>query len=435
MTANAMYAVDALNQAFIRLHPSEAIQQISKLSVKSVIGVLQSQSTTEMIALWDRLPLGVATSVLLQLPETLARQVMQRGEPVHTARVLVQLDSEQRQLLMSFVTSVRQRELSSLVQYPEDSAGALMDQRFIPLYESLTVREALSRIRRFKPRFTRQLYLVDGDGNIQSMVEIHRLALAEPRATLAELSRPVPTMVTATATREEVVEELEEHRITDLPVVDISGRLIGIIRYDALMAAVREESSADMLSMVGASPDERALSNINFVVRKRLPWLSINLLTAFLAAAVVGIFEGTIAKFTALAVLLPVVAGQSGNTGAQALAVTMRGLALREIGTSQWFRVSRKEIGAAFINGVAIALLTGAGVYFWSSSIGLVLVIGVAMVISMLAAAFSGVIIPVVLSSLGQDPAQSSSIILTTVTDVVGFFSFLGIATLLSGML
>jgi magnesium transporter len=218
-------------------------------------------------------------------------------------------------------------------------------------------------------------------------------------------------------------------------VVDIAGRLIGIIRYDALMTAVREESSVDMVTMVGASRDERALSNVGFVVRKRLPWLSINLLTAFLAAAVVGLFESTIAQFTALAVLLPVVAGQSGNTGAQALAVTMRGLALREIGTSQWLRVARKETGAAFFNGIAIALLTSSGVLVWSSSWGLALVIGSSMIIAMLAAAIAGVIIPTTLSSLGQDPAQSSSIILTTVTDVVGFFAFLGIATLLSGLL
>jgi magnesium transporter len=174
---------------------------------------------------------------------------------------------------------------------------------------------------------------------------------------------------------------------------------------------------------------------VSFVVKKRLPWLSINLLTAFLAASVVGLFENTIAQFTALAVLLPVVAGQSGNTGAQALAVTMRGLALREIGTSQWLRVARKEIGAGFINGVAIALLTSLGVLVWSSSTGLALVIGSSMVIAMVAAGVSGVIIPVILSSLGQDPAQSSSIILTTVTDVVGFFAFLGIATMFAGML
>ena len=187
--------------------------------------------------------------------------------------------------------------------------------------------------------------------------------------------------------------------------------------------------------MFGASKDETALSTAGLVIRKRLPWLQINLATAFLAAAVVGLFEGIIAQFTALAVLLPVVAGQSGNTGAQALAVTMRGLALHEIGTSQWKRVLTKEIKASIINGIAVALTTATGVFVWSRSTGLALIITIAMVIAMVAAAISGVIIPIILRKMGQDPAQSSSIILTTVTDVTGFFAFLGIATILSGLI
>jgi magnesium transporter len=187
--------------------------------------------------------------------------------------------------------------------------------------------------------------------------------------------------------------------------------------------------------MVGASRDERALSSPGFAVVKRLPWLQINLLTAFLAAAVVGLFESTIAKFTALAVLLPVVAGQSGNAGAQALAVTMRGLVLREISIRHWPRVVGKEAVVGLVNGVAVAATTALGVYIWSRSVGLVLVCAIAMVISMLAAGLAGALTPVLLRRFGQDPATSSSIILTTVTDVVGFFSFLGTATLLSGML
>ena len=435
MTANAMHAVHAMNRAYLRLHPLEARNSINQLATNDVVELLQLQPVSEMLTLWNGLILEKAMSVLQKLPEIYTRQILQRGDPVRLARILVGLGEEEQQHLMTFVDNARQRELSSLVQYPDDSAGSLMDPRFLPLYETLTVREALHRIRKLKPRFTRQLYIIDSEGRLQSMIEMHRLTFAEARDTLAALAQPVPGLVTATATRVEVVKQLETHRVTDLPVVDIAGRLIGIIRYDTLMEAVREESSVDMLTMVGASRDERALSHVGFVVRKRLPWLSINLLTAFLAAAVVGLFEGTIAKFTALAILLPVVAGQSGNTGAQALAVTMRGLFLREIGTSQWLRVVRKEVGAGFINGVAIALMTSLGVLVWSSSVGLALVIGSSMVIAMVAAAFSGVIIPVMLSSLGQDPAQSSSIILTTVTDVVGFFAFLGIATLLSSML
>jgi magnesium transporter len=187
--------------------------------------------------------------------------------------------------------------------------------------------------------------------------------------------------------------------------------------------------------MVGASREERALSSPLFAVRKRLPWLQINLLTAFLAAAVVGIFEDTIAKVTALAVLLPVVAGQSGNAGAQALAVTMRGLVLREISARHWPRVLAKEAATGTLNGLAVAVTTAAGVWIWSRSTGLVAVIAAAMVISMIAAGVAGALVPVILHRLGQDPATASSIILTTVTDVVGFLSFLGIATLLAPMI
>ena len=187
--------------------------------------------------------------------------------------------------------------------------------------------------------------------------------------------------------------------------------------------------------MVGVSKDERALSTSWFAVRKRLPWLQINLLTAFLAAAVVGAFEATIAKFTALAILLPIAAGQSGNTGAQALAVTMRGLTLREITTRHWLQVTLKETGVGLINGIAIAITCGLGVYVWSQSFGLALIIALAMISSMIIAGISGALVPIGLKKIGQDPALSSSIILTTITDIAGFLSFLGIATALSGLL
>jgi magnesium transporter len=190
-----------------------------------------------------------------------------------------------------------------------------------------------------------------------------------------------------------------------------------------------------MQTMVGVIKDERALSPTIFATRKRMPWLQINLVTAFIAAAVVGLFENTIAQFTALAVLLPVVAGQSGNTGAQSMAVTMRGLVLKEIYPRMWGRIIFKEFNVGLMNGIAIALTTGAGVYLWSHSSGLTLVIMLSMILSMIIASVSGAMIPMMLTVTGHDPAQSSSIFLTTVTDVAGFFSFLGIATLLMHML
>ncbi|MCL4810599.1 MAG: magnesium transporter, partial [Thermoanaerobaculia bacterium] len=305
----------------------------------------------------------------------------------------------------------------------------------LALRPRITAAEALARLRDLGHKSISRIFLVDPAEVLVGSVRVRDLAVAEPSARLQELMVEGPAGVPVTADREEVSEVLERERVASLPVVDFEGRLVGVLAYDVLIDAARDDATVDMQAMVGAGREERALSPIRFAVKKRLPWLQVNLLTAFLAASVVGLFESTIASFTALAVLLPVVAGQSGNTGAQALAVTMRGLALREIRARQWLRVCMKESGVALLNGLAVALTTSLAVFLWSRSIGLALVIGSSMVISMVVAGLSGAATPMALTALGQDPAQSSSIILTTVTDVVGFFSFLGIATLLSRML
>jgi magnesium transporter len=278
------------------------------------------------------------------------------------------------------------------------------------------------------------VFLVDDEGHLAGRVPLQDLAVAAPAERLDTLA-VAAVSVPATASQQEVVDLLTERRLASLPVVDFEGRMVGVIRHDAMVRAAQHDVAGDMQTMVGASRQERALSRVSFAVKRRLPWLQVNLAAAFLAASIVGLFEATIAQVTALAVLMPVVAGQSGNTGAQALAVTMRGLALREIRVAQWFRVTRKEAAVAFINGWLIALTTAAAVFLWHGSPGLSFVVGVAMLMAMVAAGIAGVIIPMALTSLGQDPAQSSSIFLTTVTDVVGFSSFLGIATLMSSVL
>jgi magnesium transporter len=276
------------------------------------------------------------------------------------------------------------------------------------------------------------IYVLDEHDRLIGTIPLHEVAVSHPNERLRDLIRTRPVTIQAMSPREEVVQILEEQRLISLPVVDIHEKLLGVIRYDALIKAAQHNATEDVQTMFGAGRDERALSKASLAIRKRLPWLEINLATAFLASAVVGLFEDTIARITALAVFLPVVAGQSGNTGSQALAVTIRGLALREIRTRHWFQVARKEVAVGFVNGCAVALTTALIVYFWASSFGLAAVIGISMVISVVIAGFSGAVIPIILKMFGQDPAQSSSIILTTVTDVVGFLSFLGLATLLA---
>jgi magnesium transporter len=243
--------------------------------------------------------------------------------------------------------------------------------------------------------------------------------------------------------REEVATLMRERGFLALPVIDYDGRLVGVVKAQEILEASQLEAFEDLQKIVGAGADERALSSVKTVVRSRLPWLYVNLVTAFMAAAVVGMFEGMIEKVAALAVLLPIVAGQGGNTGAQSLAVVMRGLALREIIPGVKRRVIMKELLAGTINGVAVAIVTAVLVFAWRLSkgdptsvcVGLGAVIGVAMVANMGAAAFSGAAIPMILKALGRDPAQSASIFLTTVTDIVGFAAFLGLASAFSSML
>jgi magnesium transporter len=345
------------------------------------------------------------------------------------------MPATERDTLLTQLEPKVANEIREILSYPSDTAGALMDPRITAFGEDITVDEALKKMRTFKEKELGSIYLQDASGKLAGAVALGEIATAAPETKLKELVRGPTAMVTATASREEIVAYLKEQRLATLPVVDGANHLVGVIRYRQLVAAAEAEASMSMQTMLGVGKEERALSSVRFSVRQRLPWLEINLLTAFAAASVVGAFESTIGKYTALAVLLPVVAGQSGNAGMQALAVTMRGLALREVRPRHWPRLIVKEAGVGLLNGVAIALTTMLGVFFWSRSLGLTIVIGLAMIGAMLLAGLSGALVPVVLKALRQDPATSSSIVLTTFTDCGGFFFFLGLATLLSGLL
>jgi magnesium transporter len=372
--------------------------------------------------------------VLAALGDDTVRGVVAALNPARVATLLARLDEAARTRCLALLDQATAVELRALAAYEPDSAGSLMDPRVTTFRPDATVSDVVGRLRRFRDKRIHDVFLVGEDHRLAGCVALQDVVPAGPDDRLSSLAHE-QAGVPSTASREEVVQILEDSRADSLPVVDFDDRLLGVLRHRELVRAAKEQATVSAVTMTGASGQERALSSPAFAVRKRLPWLQINLLTAFLAAAVVGLFEDTIATFTALAVLLPVVAGQSGNAGAQALAVTMRGLALREITLRQWRTVTLKEMVVGLANGVAVAATCGVGVYLWSGSLGLVVVIAASMVLAMIAAGFAGAVVPIALTRLGQDPAQSSSIILTTVTDVAGFFSFLGIATVLAGML
>ncbi|HSF15903.1 MAG TPA: magnesium transporter [Vicinamibacteria bacterium] len=427
-------AIRALVERALDIEPERVADAIEAATLDEAKSLVADYSGPHWAKVLPALSSERATAILEAIPKEAGGVLLESLDASTAAAMVSRLSPEARERLLGAVKRSVASELTALLEFPHNTAGRLMDPQVMTFGPRTRAGQVLERIRSSQKRVF-EVFVVDDQGVLHGSVPVQEIAVAPAAASIGELQKPPSSVVRAMATREEVVEILETKKTPALPVLDFSGRLLGVIRYDALIAATQEEASVDIQTMVGASKEERALSKVSFAVKKRLPWLQVNLATAFLAASVVGIFESIIAQFTALAVLLPVVAGQSGNTGAQALAVTMRGLALREVRVRHWLAVIFKEFRVGLLNGVAVALTTSAFVFLWSRSLGLALVIGLSMVLSMALAGLCGGAIPMLLTAFGQDPAQSSSIILTTVTDVVGFFSFLGIATLLASTL
>ena len=431
----AFNPVDFLNRIFLLDYPRDAARKLATMPPHEAASAISDQPASVLAAVFEKLSHGVADAILPYLPIEQIVDLLSELDPATTTNLLSRLDENARNGYLAKLNKALQEELKTLLEYPEDTAGRLMRTRLIALNKNITANEAIAQIKNQKVRSLHQIFLIDDNMKLAGQIDFQRLAFAEGIQKIDSIAIPVKVFTEALDSKEVVVEKLKTHRVGALPVVDYEHRLVGSIEGQTIVDALQEDLATDMQTMVGVSKDERALSSSWFAVRKRLPWLQINLLTAFLAAAVVGAFEATIAKFTALAILLPIAAGQSGNTGAQALAVTMRGLTLREITTRHWLRVTIKETGAGLINGIATAITCGLGVYVWSQSFGLALIIALAMISSMIIAGISGALVPIGLKKIGQDPALSSSIILTTITDIAGFLSFLGIATALSGLL
>ena len=420
-------------QSLVKRFPADAAEYLDAERAQDTAALFASDPELGKAAL-TRMNPECAASVLAELGAN-AREIVVGLDLGRVGHLLSRLAESRRQPLLDSLPPEVRDELLEIISYPIGTAGALMDARVAAFPATITVGVALEQVSRMRDRRVSDVVLTGPDGGFIGALPLLELVGSEPHQHLSDLSPPSPVQVQPMTPVEEVVELLNRYRLSSLPVVNLQNEVVGILRHTSLVNAAQENAAIDAARMVGVSKEERALASPWIGVKSRLPWLNINLLTAFLAASVVGLFEGTIAKFTALAVLLPVVAGQSGNTGAQALAVTMRGLALRELRPSHLKRLLAKELAVGFINGCAIAVVTGVGVYAWSRNFGLTLVMFISMIGSMIAASLSGATIPVVLVKLRRDPATASSIILTTITDIVGFFAFLGLATLLANLI
>ncbi|MEM9834092.1 MAG: magnesium transporter [Bacteroidota bacterium] len=423
-----------LASTYIQRFPKEAASIFNTLPVAEVLEYLQFQPMDVAQEILVNLAPDVVSEVIEELDERRFLTVLETMDAYTAAKLLSRASPATIEHKLSTLPKDKAKIIREMLTYPPEAAGYLMDTQIITFSPTTTVDQVLEKLRKIGDRKVLSVYVTSSDGTLLGKVFIQNIAISSLQTTLEALLEPCES-IQVMSPAEEAVDLFEGGKIINLAVVDLDNHLLGVIRSETLIAATQKDASEDALAMFGAGREERALSSAWFAVKKRLPWLQINLATAFLAASIVSVFEDTIAQLTVLAVFLPVVAGQSGNTGSQALAVTMRGLALREIQTAQWWRVAKKEVAVGFINGIAVAFTTSLIAYFWASSFGIALVIGTSMVLSMVIAGFSGAVVPIVLKAFGQDPAQSSSIVLTTVTDIMGFLSFLGLATVLGGAL
>ena len=374
---------------FLQRFPSEAAEILNNASVSEALKYLENQPLVIAREIFISLDRALSSAILIKMNNSFVIELFKGIDAYDTALILSRLNTLEVEHILQLLPDKFSAEIKELMTYPDDSAGFLMETNVLAFNKENTVKDVLKKIRLLKDRKIITIYVIDKECRLVGKVPIQVIAISSPKEKLKNLteeSRAVHIM----APGEEIVDVFKNSNLFNLPVVDLDNKLLGIIRHEALVDATQQDATEDVQAMFGAGREERALSKVGFAVKKRLPWLEINLATAFLAAAVVGIFEDTIAQITVLAVFLPVVAGQSGNTGSQALAVTMRGLALREIRPSQWIKIARKEATVGLINGVAVALTTSVIVYIWASSLGLALIIATSMVFSMVIAGFFG---------------------------------------------
>ncbi len=431
-------AVATLKQHFVDYFPSEAARVLQSLAIEELVEESRGLDQRSFEDVLDLLPPIQATAVFEKSNEETQREFLLHAPPRLLLKVLLPIEAEDRHRLLELLRPSERTAITSLLEFSPNSVATVMESSIGSVQLQMTVKEARHQVRSQATEPDSFVFVTRDDNSLVGRVSMQDLALAQGEQLIAELVEDPDSAVAIHVSDpyDSVAELIEGSEIDALPVVDEHQKLIGVVRHEQLRSVVETSAQTDIQRMVGVSVDERALSRGSLAIRHRFPWLFINLFTAFFAAAIVGMFESLIAQFTALAVLLPVVAGQSGNAGSQAMAVAIRGLALREISFREWFKMFRKELFVGVTNGLLIAMVCAGAVYLWSGqSVGLTIIIALSMVIAMAVAGVAGALVPMLLTRFGQDPATASSIILTTITDAVGFFVFLGIALMLSALI
>ena len=370
--------------------------------------LVKDMDATSWLAAAENLDLDDLTDLVQDMPETVVREVMSALDDQHRHR------------------------LETMLSYPEDTAGGLMNTDTVTVRPEVTLDVVLRYLRRLgdeMPPETDALFVVNRDDEYLGVLPLWKLVSGNPDDTVAEVMSLALKALPVDMPDSEVARYFETHDINSAPVVDENGRLLGRITIDDVVDVIREEGEHQFMGQAGLSEEEDMFAPVLPSARRRAVWLGVNLLTAFLASWVIGLFQATLAKYVALAVLMPIVASMGGIAGSQTLTLAIRGIALGQLTGKNARHLLLKELAVGAINSIIWALVVGAIAGAWFSSISLAVLIAAAITINLLFAAFSGAVLPLLLKQLGIDPALAGSVLLTTVTDVVGFLAFLGLAT------
>jgi len=383
-----------------------AMEAISELGPEAGAALLATRSAEEIAKLAQEIPSDDAAALIDYLPEELSAAVLDLMRPKESGVV------------------------ENLLEYDEQTAGRIMNPHVFALSEDMTVGEAITELQTNRDvEMVFYLYVVDERRHLVGVVSLRRLLLVAPETPLKRIMTADLISARADMDQEEVARQVASYNLLAIPVVDEENKLVGVITVDDVIDVIKDEATEDIYRLAGVSGDEKVFTPAGESLRKRLPWLGVNLATAFLAAAVVGLFTNTIDLFPILAVFMPIVAGMGGNAATQTLTVIVRGIALGELSWANSRKALLKEAAVGIGNGLVLGLVAAGVAWGTRGDPVLGLVLGAAMVINMFVAATAGVLIPLGLRAAKIDPALASSVFITTLTDVFGFFSFLGLAT------
>jgi magnesium transporter len=423
----------------------EIVSELHEADLGDLIEALQSDERVRLVELTGA---DFDFSALNEVDETVREEILEELEPETVAEGVRELDSDDAVELLEVLDEEDQEEildklppserdaLERSLDYPENSAGRRMQTEFIAVPREWTVGRAIDFMREAPdlPERFYEIYVVDGVNHWQGAIALDILLRAHRDVPLTALVDEDRRKVNVLDDQEQVARLFGKYNLVAAPVIDATDRLVGVITIDDVVDVIEEEADEDLKALGGVAADEELSDRVWTIARGRFNWLLVNLATAFLASSVLGLFEGQLQQMVALAVLAPIVAGQGGNAATQTMTVAVRALATRELGAGNAMRVVMRELLVGLVNGIGFAIITGLAAYAWFGIPGLGIVIGLAMAFNLVAGALGGILIPIALDRMRADPAVASGTFVTTVTDVVGFFAFLSIATLWFGL-